>query len=280
MKAGYDKEKFVYVITFIPASVKYCLCQNEYPMIKTILIEDERLIAEDFRKILSKASNDTELIGTFQTVKETVEWLSMHEAPDLIFSDVQLPDGLSFEIFTRINVKSPVVFITGYDEFMLNAFEHNGIDYLLKPVDESDLAKALSKYKCFERHFNSDHSFLNGFRQHARSRLIVKKGIENVALRLDDIVVIYTEEKLVFAIDREGKKYIVDKKLAELEEELNRNIFFRANRQYIVNIGFIKSYKTYERVKLQVDLLMPNLNHHIVVSQEMAPLFKKWINEL
>ena len=249
-------------------------------MIKTILIEDERLIADEFRKILSRAYPDAEVVGTFTSVRDSIEWLSLNEAPDLIFSDVQLADGLSFEIFSRVNVKSPVIFITGYDQFMLNAFEHNGIDYLLKPIDEIDLAKAISKYLALEKHFNIDHSFLKGFRQKTRSRLIVKKGIENVALKTDDIVVIYTEEKLVFAIDKEGKKYIVDKKLAELEMELDTNIFFRANRQYIVNIGFIKSYKTYERVKLQVDLSMPNLNHHIVVSQEMAPFFKKWISEL
>ena len=249
-------------------------------MIRTILIEDERMIAEEFKSLLFRASAEAELVGSFATVRESIEWLSSNEAPDLIFSDVQLPDGLSFEVFTRLNVKCPVVFIAGYDQFMLNAFEHNGIDYLLKPVDENDLAKAVSKYRSLEKHFNSDHAFLNGFRQKTRSRLIVRKGIENIALRIDDIVIIYTEEKLVFAIDKEGRKYIVDKKLAELELDLDPGIFFRANRQYIVNIGFIKSYKTYERVKLQVDLLMPNLNHHIVVSQEMAPFFKKWISEL
>jgi DNA-binding LytR/AlgR family response regulator len=249
-------------------------------MVKTILIEDERMIAEEFKRILQKTSADAELIGSFATVRESVEYLSANEAPDLIFSDVQLPDGLSFDIFTRVNIKSPVVFITGYDQFMLNAFEHNGIDYLLKPVDERDLAKALAKYKSFEKHFNSYHSFLNGFRQKTKSRLMVRKGIGNIALKTDDIVLIYTEEKLVFAVDKDGRKYMVDKKLAELEEELDTNNFFRANRQYIVNIGFIKSYKTYEKVKLQVDLSMPNLNHHIVVSQEMAPFFRKWISEL
>jgi DNA-binding LytR/AlgR family response regulator len=249
-------------------------------MIKTILIEDERLIAEEFKRILLKTSIDTELIGSFATVRDSIDYLSANEAPDLIFSDVQLPDGLSFDIFNSVNVKSPVVFITGYDQFMLNAFEHNGIDYLLKPVDENDLEKALAKYKTLEHHFNSDHLFIRSFRQKTRSRLIVRKGIENIALRTDDIVLIYTEDKLVFVVDKEGKKYIAEKKLGELELLLDTTIFFRANRQYIVNIGFIKSYKTYEKVKLQVDLCMPNLNHHIVVSQEMAPFFRKWISEL
>ncbi len=249
-------------------------------MIKTILIEDERLIAEEFKKILKRASDDTEIVGSFATVRESVEWLSTNESPDLIFSDIQLADGLSFDIFTRAHVNIPVVFITAYDQFMVNAFEHNGIDYLLKPIDEGDLVKTLAKYRSLEKHFNPPLPFLSGINRPQRTRLIVRKGIEHVALKLSDIVLIYTEEKIVFVLDRDGRKYMVDKKLAELEEELDKSIFFRANRQYIVNIGYVKSYKTYERVKLQVDLSMVNLNHHIVVSQEMAPLFKKWISEL
>jgi two-component system, LytTR family, response regulator len=249
-------------------------------MIKSILIEDERMIAEEFKKILTRASEDTEILRSFSSVRESVEWLSQNNAPDLIFSDVQLTDGLSFEIFTRVDVRSPVIFITAYDQFMVNAFEHNGIDYLLKPIDEGDLAKALAKYRSLQTHFAYPLPFLNGFHQRPKSRLIVRKGIENIALRISDIVLIYTEEKLVFALDRDGRKYIIEKKLSELELELDSNIFFRANRQYIVNVGYIKSYKSYERVKLQVDLSMTNLNHHIVVSQENAPLFKQWISEL
>ncbi|MDP4261993.1 MAG: LytTR family DNA-binding domain-containing protein [Bacteroidota bacterium] len=249
-------------------------------MIKTILIEDERLIAEEFKKILRRVPVETELSRTFGTVRESIEYLSVSEAPDLIFSDVQLPDGLSFDIFNKITVPCPVVFITAYDEFIINAFEHNGIGYLLKPVDDSDVEKALVKYKALESHFNSYHSFVRNFGPKKRSRLMVKKGIENIALKNEDIVLIYTEDKLVFAMDKEGKKYIVDKKLGELELELDAGLFFRANRQYIVNVEFIKGYKTYDRVKLQVDLLLPGLNHHIVISQEMAPFFRKWISEL
>jgi DNA-binding LytR/AlgR family response regulator len=261
----------IYITAYVP---------KLFTMIKTILIEDERLIAEDFRKMLEMNREETELIGTFSTVRDSVEYLSHNEQPDLIFSDVQLPDGLSFDIFNQVSIRVPVIFITGYDQFMVNAFEHNGIDYLLKPVDENDLEKALIKYKSLEKHFSSYRSFVNSFRQKTKTRLIVKKGIINIALKTDEIAIIYTEDKLVFVIDREGKKYRVDKNLAELENELDPAIFFRANRQYIINIGFIKSYRSYEKVKLQVDLAMPELNHHIVVSQEAAPDFRKWISEL
>lgn len=247
-------------------------------MIKAIIIEDERLIAEEFERILTKVSGETEIIGTFSTVKESIDYLSRNEPPDLIFSDVQLPDGTSFDIFNAVNIKSPVVFVTAYDNFIVNAFEHNGIDYLLKPVDEKDLAKAIGRYKALENHFTRYQSFVNTFRQKTKTRLIVKKGIENISLRLDDIVIAYTENKVVYVIDKEGKKYLSYKNIGELEQQLDAQSFFRANRQYIVNIGFVKSYKSFEKVKLQVDLTIPNLNHHIVVSQEMAPEFRKWMN--
>lgn len=249
-------------------------------MTKAIIIEDERIIASELKSILRKVSPETEVLGCFSNVKESVEYLQTNEPPDIILSDVQLPDGLSFEIFSKTNSVTPVIFITAYDQFIVNAFEHNGIDYLLKPVDENDLARALNKYKSLEKHFTSYRPFVNTFNHQARSRLMVKKGIENISLRTENIAIIYTEDKLVFVIDKEGKKYRADKTLSELEEELDKTVFFRANRQYIINIAFIKSYKTYEKVKLQVDLSMPVLNHHIVVSQEMAPVFRKWISEL
>ena len=110
--------------------------------------------------------------------------------------------------------------------------------------------------------------------------MLVRKGIENIILKTSDIVIIYTENKLVYVIDKDGRKFIADKNLSDLNEELDPGIFFRVNRQYIVNIGFVKSYKAYEKVKLQIDLTMPELHHQIIVSQEMAPCFRKWISGL
>jgi DNA-binding LytR/AlgR family response regulator len=271
-KAVYDKDFGQWLVIFT-------LKNDLSPMIKTVIIEDERRIAEEFKAMLLKASSEMEILGSFTTVRESVNYFSSNEAPDLIFSDVQLPDGLSFDIFNQVRIKSPVVFVTGYDQFILNAFENNGIDYLLKPVDEKDLCKTLNKYKALENHF-SQHAFIRSFAQRSRTRLLVRKGMESVPLRMQDIVIIYTENKLVFVIDRDGKKYIADKHLAELEQELDRTVFFRVNRQYIINVSFIKSYRAYEKVKLQVDLTMPDLNHQIIISQEMAPCFRKWISEL
>ena len=249
-------------------------------MIKTVIIEDERLIAEEFKSMLMNASSEMEIVASFSTVRESVDYFSLHDAPDIIFSDVQLPDGLSFEIFNRVDIKSPVVYVTAFDNFILNAFESNGIDYLLKPVDQKDIEKTLAKYQTLKDHFDNHRSFVNSFYKKQKTRMLVRKGIENIILKISDIVIIYTENKLVYVIDKDGRKYIADKNLSDLNEELDPSIFFRVNRQYIVNIGFVKSYKAYEKVKLQIDLTMPELHHHIIVSQEMAPCFRKWISGL
>ncbi len=248
-------------------------------MIKTLIIEDEEMIAEQFRYLLMRASTETEIVGSLSTVKESVAYLSQNESPDLVFSDVQLADGLSFDIFNQVDVKCPVVFVTGFDQFIMNAFEYNGIDYLLKPVDERDLGKTLARYKTLERHF-TQHAFIRSLTSRRKTRLLVNKGTETVPLKIEDVALIYTENKIVYVVDRDGKKYMLDRYLGDLEKELDPTMFFRVNRQYIVNIAFIKSYKTYEKVKLLIDLSMPDLNHRIIISQEMAPCFRRWISGL
>jgi DNA-binding LytR/AlgR family response regulator len=249
-------------------------------MLNAIIIEDERPAVESLVSTIAAVADDIHVIATLNSVKESIEYLATNPPADIIFSDVQLGDGLSFEIFSQSGNRTPVIFITGYDEFMLNAFEYNGIDYLLKPVDKEGLRKALVKYRMLEKHFAS-HTSMNNLLQyignHKKKRLVVKKGLENISLRLEDVVLFYTENKIVYVIDRTGKKYLSDKNLGELEESLDENIFFRVNRQYIININFIKGFKSYEKVKLQVDLTLPELNHCIIVSQETAPQFREWM---
>ena len=250
-------------------------------MLKAIIIEDEKPAMEMLVQALAEADADVQVDAVLSTVAESINYLSTNPKADLIFSDVQLGDGLSFEIFKNTDTHIPVIFITGYDEFIMNAFTSNGIDYLLKPINKKDLAKALLKYKMFEKHFASHNDMIKNMFQHLdnrkKSRLVVRKGLEHIALKLEEIVLFYTENKLVYVIDRFGKKYLADKNLSDLEEDLDESIFFRANRQYIVNINFIRGFKTYEKVKLQVDLMIPDLNHCIIVSQENAPQFRQWI---
>lgn len=250
-------------------------------MLNVIIIEDERPSLENLLQTLTEISIPVSVKSKLNSVKEGIEYLSESPEADIIFSDVQLSDGLSFEIFSQTNVNIPVVFITGYDEFMLNAFEYNGIDYLLKPVSKHELEKSLIKYKMLERHFTngqtSVNNLLNQLNSRKKNRLLVRKGMENISLRLQDIVFFYTENKIVYVIDNAGKKYIADKNLTVLETELDDNMFFRANRQYIININYIKGFKAYEKVKLMVDLTLTDINHCIIVSQETAPEFKEWM---
>lgn len=255
-------------------------------MINVIIIEDEIPAMEVMQRALFEASDEVNIQAKLRTVKESIEYLkNVALLPDIIFSDVQLPDGLSFDIFRQTGVQIPVIFTTGYDQFMLLAFENNGIDYILKPVEKNDMEKALGKYKHLKNHFAqhaTEHPVarLMDFINHkTKSRLLVKKGMENILLRLEDIILFYTENKIVFVIDRFSKKYIADKTLSELEDELDENIFFRANRRYIINLNFVKGFKPFEKVKLLLDLNIPEINHFIIISQETAPAFRKWMRD-
>jgi len=249
-------------------------------MINAIIIEDERPALENLVNILSTIS-DVKVAARLSSVQEGIDYLTNQPSADLILSDVQLGDGLSFEIFNQTGTHTPVIFITGYDEFILNAFEHNGIDYILKPVDTENLSKALDKYRMLKKHFSSQSSMTN-LLQHTGSqkkkRIIVKKGLENISLRLEEVVLFFADNKIVYAIDRAGKKYLADKSLSELDEELDRSVFFRANRQYIININFVRGFKAYEKVKLIVELTVPDLDYTVIISQKMAPEFREWMH--
>jgi DNA-binding LytR/AlgR family response regulator len=247
-------------------------------MIKVVLIEDESFALMNLIDSLTKIP-EIFVIKTLSSVKEGLEFFSVTKDIDLIFSDVQLNDGLSFEIFHRIEINTPIIFITAYNQFITEAFDYNGIDYLLKPVSDSDIYKAISKYKNLKTHFVNNNAIQNmaNFLLNKEKRIIVRKGIEHLVLDMNDVVLFFTENKVVYVVDLNGKKFIADKNLTDLEEELDSSIFFRANRKYLVNKKYIQGYKTYEKVKLQLILSIPTIDHLIIISQENAPVFKKWI---
>jgi DNA-binding LytR/AlgR family response regulator len=229
---------------------------------------------------LSNAEPGVKIETILTSVREGLEYFSRPVTADIIFSDIQLTDGHSFGIFQQRKIRVPVVFITAYNEFMVNAFTCNGIDYLLKPVQEDDIRQALNKYRMLENHFGQQDNLDRLVQQlgHRRkTRLIVRRGMEFLSLKLDDVVLIHTEDKLVFVTDRFGKKYIAGKTMAEMETELDASLFFRANRQYIININFIKGFKPFEKVKLSVDMELPDARHAIIISQENAALFRQWM---
>jgi len=253
-------------------------------MINVIVIEDETPAMEVLAGILNELSEEVNVQAKLRTVEESVEYFrNVPVAADIIFSDVQLSDGLSFEIFKQADLKTPVIFTTCYDQFTLLAFENNGIDYILKPVEKADVKKALLKYKSLSNHFvhhmqdQSIGRLLNFIDNNHKCRLLVKKGREHILLRIEDVIFFYTENKMVFVIDRFSTKYIVDKTLTELESHLDEKMFFRANRQYLVNLNYVRGFKPFEKVKLLINLNVPEIPHSIIVSQETAQLFRNWM---
>ncbi|MBV9988257.1 MAG: response regulator transcription factor [Chitinophagaceae bacterium] len=252
-------------------------------MIKTIIIEDEKIALDNLLLNINLTREPISVIATLETVEESVHWLNHNPPPDLIFMDIQLKDGLSFTIFEKVKVTTPIIFITAFDNYMVKAFEHTGIEYLLKPVNEQELSKAIAKYRNLQQHFLNNYEqlieYFSGKDGQKKSRIVVKKGIEFQSIPLDDVAYFFTEQKISFLITRDGRKYLVDKNLKELEEELDARRFYRANRKYIININYVKSYKPYDKIKIQVELTVP-VSEEIIVSQESAVDFRKWIANL
>lgn len=253
-------------------------------MINAVVIENQKQGNESFQKQLYGVP-EINVLTTLTTVRQSVEYFSELHNADLIFSDVNLPDGLAFEIFRKSWVKTPVVFVSCSIEFGPQAFENNAIDFLLKPVRSNDLERALEKYNILQKHFSnydnardilpSWHTFPG-----KRTKMVVKKGIENIVLKLEDVVMFYTENRVVYVTDKQGIKYMSNKNLGELERELDSSVFFRINRQYILNVNYIKSFKSFEKVKLKVDISVPVVRRPIIISQETATAFRKWVQEV
>jgi DNA-binding LytR/AlgR family response regulator len=254
-------------------------------MIKAIIIEDEQKAMDLIIQILAGLPLEVDVIARLGSVKESIHFFMNEPEGDIIFSDIQLSDGLSFEIFQQSAINIPVIFTTCYDQFLLAAFDNNGIDYLLKPLDADSVLKALLKFKKLKMHFfNLEAKQLMASlssleNEKKKSRIIVKQDSKNVLLRVKDIVMFYSENKLVYVVDYLNRKYLSDKCLSELEEELDAELFFRANRKFIININYIKGYKSFEKVKLLVDLNIPDIQSSIIISQLTAPSFRNWMRK-
>src|ERR1700754_1547523 len=255
---------------------------------KVLIVEDERPASENLVEELQAIDDNISVVAGCSSVDETVRWLSRNPQPDLILMDIQLSDGLSFNIFKACEITCPVIFTTAYDKYLSQAFEYSSIDYLLKPISQDKLRGAIRKYKNLKSHFTSNgngsnHSSLlpdylsNHDRK--RSRILVRKGVEFQTVRIEDAGYFFTEHKLIFLVDKENRKYMAEKSnLSELEEELDKNIFYRANRKYIINANYVKRFKPLERSKISVELTLP-VNEEIIISQENSASFKKWIGE-
>lgn len=250
-------------------------------MLNAVIIEDEQLAIDKLKSILTELVPEIHFSATLTSVKEGMAYFAGIPKPDIIFCDIHLTDGLSFEIFNNFQVDAPLIFTTAYDEFIMKAFDYNSIDYLLKPVNVQEVSKAVQKYKLLQQHFNQNAQKLNSLLEYLgppkKTRILVKKGTEHIALKLEEIVLFYTENKVVYLIDKQKFKYIYDRNLSISSNELDETIFFRANRKYIVNINYIKSFRSYEKVKLILEFSLSEFSHQVIISQETAPDFKKWL---
>jgi DNA-binding LytR/AlgR family response regulator len=242
-----------------------------------IIIEDELLAQAKLEAMLLSLDNTIEVVARLSSVKDTLAWLSQNPVPDLAFVDIQLSDDHSFEIFRKFPVQFPVVFTTAFDKYLLESFEFNSIDYLLKPITEEKLKRSLSKIKKLEQHFLQGNimKLLQQSPSAQRDRIVAKKGTEFIALTLDEVAFFFTEHRLVFVKNFQGHQFIIDKNLGELEADLDRKKFFRINRKYIAHINAIEKFKP-DNGKIRV-FLKPEMKEEIHVSKESAPEFRAWI---
>lgn len=241
-----------------------------------IIIEDELLAQAKLEAMLKSLDSSIRVLAKLSSVKDTIEWLATNAPPDLAFVDIQLSDNHSFEIFRKFPAQFPVIFTTAFDKYLLESFEFNSIDYLLKPITEEKLKRSLTKVKKLEQHFLQGNilKLINNVNQQ-NDRIVVKKGTEFIALTLDEIAYFFTDHRIVFVKNFEGQQFIVDKNLGELESDLDKRKFFRINRKYIAHISSIEKFKP-DNGKIRV-FLKPEMKEEIHVSKETAPEFRSWI---
>ncbi len=253
----------------------------------TIIVEDEMLSAQMLESMVKELRPEWEILGVFESVDETVEWLQNNEHPNLIFLDIQLADGLSFSIFEKVKVQSAIIFTTAYDEYAVKAFKLNSVDYILKPVKQDLLLTAIEKFENVvqlienEAKVGIDYAELvKGIKEgeaNYRKRFLVSKRDAFFAIPVEDVAYIYFESKMTYAVTFDKKEHIINFTLDKLEEELNPSVFIRANRQAIVNLKAIHSLENYFGGKLVVKLL-PQFDEKFVISRAKASMFKEWLD--
>jgi len=247
-----------------------------------IIIEDERPSARRLQRMLDKQG--IQVSEMLHSVEESIAWFLDNDHPDLIFLDIQLSDGLSFEIFDEVAVKSAIIFTTAFDEYALQAFKLNSIDYLLKPIDEDDLVKALAQYKDqrgqhapVQLDFEDIKKLLtNPVEREYKKRFTTKVGQHIKMIPVDEIECFYSENKGTYIHTTAGRNYLIDPTLEQLEEELSPETFFRINRKFYVSINAIKDIISYTNSRLQLKLHSYK-EQEVIVARERVKDFKLWL---
>ena len=254
-------------------------------MIKALIIEDEQLIARELANKINAVADDVSVIDILPSLKTARKWFMQNAEPDLLFMDIQLSDGVSFELFETFNLGCPVIFTTAYDDYAVRAFKVNGVDYLLKPVEEPELQKAIDKCRSLlnsRSRLPVDMQQLVASLSQPKASLYKEKFIVNlrntwIPVDTKDIAC-FVRDNLNYLYTFNGDKYILDySTLEDIEELLDPKMFYRSNRQSIIHINAIQSVKPHENQKLSVFLKAP-LKMELDISREKAPAFKKWFD--
>lgn len=245
-----------------------------------IIIEDEIVAAERLSGLIKKCDSSIDILTVIQSVKNAVTWLNANPAPDLIFMDIQLADGLSFEIFEQTIVKTPVIFTTAYDEYALKAFKVNSIDYLLKPIDRHELNNAIKKYE--ENNTTKEiptqvfDNILQSLTKNYKNKFVIKVGEHIKVFKTDDIQCFYSMEKYAFLQNNLGRDYAINYSLDQLENLLDPSKFFRINRKFLVSFSSISDIISYSNSRLLVKL-NSNESDDLIVSRKKVQDFKNWL---
>lgn len=247
-----------------------------------LILEDERLASEKLARMLQEAEPRTAIVAQIASVAEAVQWLQSHPHPDLILSDIQLLDGLCFDIFRQVRVDKPVIFTTAYDQYAIQAFEVNSIGYLLKPVKPENLKASLQKWQSLTTASAADYSevlkYLKTAQREYKSRFMVRLGQKIVALTVDKIAYFFSEQKLTYIVTTDNKRFPMDQPLDEIMDVLDPRIFFRINRQYIITFTSIAEIHPYFKGRVKL-MLQPQATEDVIISAERTPEFKRWIDQ-
>lgn len=253
---------------------------------KILIIEDEPFAQQELIRLLKACDSSIEVLACIDSVKESEIWLRENKEAELIFMDIQLSDGISFELFNKMEVEIPVIFTTAYDEYAIKAFKVNSIDYLLKPIEEEELNQSLKKYRSLKKS-TSDSAILSSeqleevmglFKEPFKKRLVARIGDSIIHIDVNKIAYIYSEEKVTFLITKDKKRYIINYTLEQLEQLLNPDDFHRLNRKYITHIDAINKINKYFNSRLKINL-EPEAEDEILISRAKVQGFIDWLEK-
>jgi DNA-binding LytR/AlgR family response regulator len=248
-----------------------------------LIVEDEPHAAQRLQTLACELIPGAKILACIDTVKKAVQWLKSGK-PDLIFMDIQLADGISFQIFEQVQIDSPVIFTTAYDEYALRAFKVNSIDYILKPVDKEELSNALQKLKNLSGKKDQHSDILSNIAQaleflrtRHKTRFVVKVGEHLRTIEVDSILYFFSQDKTTFCVTDDNRNHVLDNTLEQLEDMLDPEAFFRINRKYLVRSSAIKDIISYTNSRLKL-VLKGSTDNDIIVARERVQQFKVWLD--